>query len=184
MFDIILYEQTPKIPAMKNPETFGKENKPFLDKYMEYITNHPNALGLAANQVKHGTERIMKRFAAIKTTHGWVLAIDPKIIATDGGTFLANEGCLTWPNRTIAAKRYPAITVTYYDMDGEHQGRNVTDVLESQIWQHEINHLNGVEEKIVDGNFFTLRNAKPKIGRNDPCPCESGKKYKKCCINK
>ena len=24
----------------------------------------------------------------------------------------------------------------------------------------------------------------PKIGRNDPCPCGSGKKYKKCCIDK
>ena len=23
-----------------------------------------------------------------------------------------------------------------------------------------------------------------KYGRNDPCPCGSGKKYKKCCINK
>lgn len=23
----------------------------------------------------------------------------------------------------------------------------------------------------------------PKIGRNDPCPCGSGKKYKKCCQN-
>lgn len=23
-----------------------------------------------------------------------------------------------------------------------------------------------------------------KIGRNDPCPCDSGKKYKKCCLNK
>jgi len=23
--------------------------------------------------------------------------------------------------------------------------------------------------------------SKPKIGRNDPCPCGSGKKYKKCC---
>ena len=23
----------------------------------------------------------------------------------------------------------------------------------------------------------------PKIGRNDPCPCGSGKKFKKCCIN-
>ena len=23
---------------------------------------------------------------------------------------------------------------------------------------------------------------KPKIGRNDPCPCGSGKKYKKCCL--
>ena len=21
----------------------------------------------------------------------------------------------------------------------------------------------------------------PKVGRNDPCPCGSGKKYKKCC---
>jgi hypothetical protein len=26
--------------------------------------------------------------------------------------------------------------------------------------------------------------AKPKIGRNDPCPCGSGKKYKKCCLPK
>jgi uncharacterized protein YecA (UPF0149 family) len=25
---------------------------------------------------------------------------------------------------------------------------------------------------------------KPKIGRNDLCPCKSGKKYKNCCINK
>jgi hypothetical protein len=24
---------------------------------------------------------------------------------------------------------------------------------------------------------------KAKIGRNDPCPCGSGKKYKKCCLN-
>ena len=24
----------------------------------------------------------------------------------------------------------------------------------------------------------------PKIGRNDPCPCGSGKKYKKCCAGK
>jgi len=24
--------------------------------------------------------------------------------------------------------------------------------------------------------------AGPKVGRNDPCPCGSGKKYKKCCL--
>ncbi|MCI5179891.1 MAG: hypothetical protein D3915_10820 [Candidatus Electrothrix sp. AU1_5] len=23
-----------------------------------------------------------------------------------------------------------------------------------------------------------------KIGRNEPCPCGSRKKYKKCCLNK
>jgi hypothetical protein len=27
----------------------------------------------------------------------------------------------------------------------------------------------------------TVRLEGPKIGRNDPCPCGSGKKYKKCC---
>ncbi len=27
----------------------------------------------------------------------------------------------------------------------------------------------------------TVRNEGPKIGRNDPCPCGSGKKYKNCC---
>jgi len=26
-----------------------------------------------------------------------------------------------------------------------------------------------------------MRRNKPKVGRNDPCPCGSGKKYKKCC---
>jgi hypothetical protein len=27
----------------------------------------------------------------------------------------------------------------------------------------------------------TFRRAEPHVGRNDPCPCGSGKKYKKCC---
>jgi len=26
-----------------------------------------------------------------------------------------------------------------------------------------------------------IRNVGPRVGRNDPCPCGSGKKYKKCC---
>jgi uncharacterized protein YecA (UPF0149 family) len=28
----------------------------------------------------------------------------------------------------------------------------------------------------------TYQRAAPKIGRNDACPCGSGKKYKKCCL--
>lgn len=27
----------------------------------------------------------------------------------------------------------------------------------------------------------SVRRDAPKVGRNDPCPCGSGKKYKKCC---
>ena len=32
----------------------------------------------------------------------------------------------------------------------------------------------------VEGHV-TYRRENPKVGRNDPCPCGSGKKYKKCC---
>jgi len=30
----------------------------------------------------------------------------------------------------------------------------------------------------------TVRRDHPKVGRNDPCPCGSGKKYKNCCMQK
>jgi preprotein translocase subunit SecA len=31
-----------------------------------------------------------------------------------------------------------------------------------------------------DAQIKTVRHDQPKVGRNDPCPCGSGKKYKKC----
>jgi preprotein translocase subunit SecA len=35
-----------------------------------------------------------------------------------------------------------------------------------------------------DGSFSEQAKSKHKVGDNDPCPCGSGKKYKKCCKNK
>jgi len=29
-----------------------------------------------------------------------------------------------------------------------------------------------------------IKSSAPKVGRNDPCPCGSGKKYKHCCLGK
>jgi uncharacterized protein YecA (UPF0149 family) len=31
------------------------------------------------------------------------------------------------------------------------------------------------------GTTATFRRSMPKIGRNEPCPCGSGKKFKHCC---
>lgn len=36
-------------------------------------------------------------------------------------------------------------------------------------------------EHEIQGNTPLLKSAEMKIGRNDPCLCGSGKKYKKCC---
>ena len=35
-----------------------------------------------------------------------------------------------------------------------------------------------------DGKGVTVRRDGKKVGRNDPCPCGSGRKYKKCCLPK
>jgi uncharacterized protein YecA (UPF0149 family) len=32
------------------------------------------------------------------------------------------------------------------------------------------------------GMTYTAVREKPKAGRNDPCPCGTGIKYKKCCL--
>jgi uncharacterized protein len=40
-------------------------------------------------------------------------------------------------------------------------------------------------QRMVENQLFgkttTVRRLRPKIGRNDPCPCGSGKKFKQCC---
>jgi hypothetical protein len=30
----------------------------------------------------------------------------------------------------------------------------------------------------------TIRRSEGKVGRNEPCPCRSGRKFKECCLNK
>jgi len=38
-------------------------------------------------------------------------------------------------------------------------------------------------EKLIDGTKLRMSTVRsePSIGRNEPCPCGSGKKFKKCC---
>ncbi len=36
-------------------------------------------------------------------------------------------------------------------------------------------------QKTLPRKGFTYIRKEKKIGRNEPCKCESGKKYKKCC---
>lgn len=52
--------------------------------------------------------------------------------------------------------------------------------------QHEISSFKRVDKKwfFVDSESVPIKQFKrdsPRIGRNDPCTCGSGKKYKKCC---
>jgi uncharacterized protein YecA (UPF0149 family) len=38
------------------------------------------------------------------------------------------------------------------------------------------------KDRIETMNILQPVRVKTKVGRNHPCPCNSGKKYKNCCI--
>jgi len=44
--------------------------------------------------------------------------------------------------------------------------------------------LPGEDEAPLPPPVEPIKNAKSEPGRNDPCPCGSGKKFKQCCMKK
>lgn len=61
----------------------------------------------------------------------------------------------------------------------------VAKIFEKHGWQYTIELDRKKPEDIADLeillNWPQPREAEKKIGRNEPCPCGSGIKYKKCC---
>jgi len=67
----------------------------------------------------------------------------------------------------------------------EERLKEVASILEEKGWNYTIRLEPDEPEDITDLEIL-LKPQEPKIaenklGRNEPCPCGSGKKYKKCC---
>lgn len=185
-FRIIDSEQTPIVPPI------NMDIKEYLEKYKKelecfhlFAMSQDRAVGLAANQCSMAGDRFMHRVFSILNIRAqtWRLIIDPTIDEYLGAKELKSEGCLTWgAEKKILADRYQGIKVSYYTSTGERITGELYKGYDAQIWQHEVNHLNGIEEKVVPKDEVKLPKMQD-IGRNDICPyCDSGKKYKKCCI--
>jgi len=60
--------------------------------------------------------------------------------------------------------------------------RAATELQKRQKQRQQDVTLQGSFDPTAGGDFSvsTVRSSGPKVGRNDPCPCGSGKKYKKC----
>lgn len=61
-----------------------------------------------------------------------------------------------------------------------------TDKENKDYLHHEISTFKKIEDQwfYEDGQIVgtgPIKRVSPKVGRNEPCPCGSGKKFKKCC---
>ncbi len=76
----------------------------------------------------------------------------------------------------------PAVKQRFIDIAKrmEQDGVDFKSIRAMKKWMEahkaEFQNPNGEVQKVQ-----TVVHQGPKIGRNDPCPCGSGKKYKKCC---
>ena len=131
--------------------------------------------GLVANQIG-----VNKRVAFIRYAGKDYRLLNTKIVETGPTTIIYNEGCLSLPGKTINTERYHTITIED-EILGRMQLTMAKDGLLPAIFQHEVDHMNG--KTIFDRKRQPIRRNGQKIGRNQPCSCGSGKKYKKCCLN-
>ena len=187
-----------------------KENNPLINKPLrkvsvdegmeiakelfDILNKRQDGIGLAANQVG-----IDAQVAVVNVREPLVL-INPQYEEL-GNEIQYYEGCLSFQGKGVNTKRYDSVVIKteqdesswYFSgaanpIDGkgswEKQERNKNDaemrLLETICIQHEIDHLNGLT--IMDRKVVTTITKEKNIGRNDPCFCGSGKKYKKCCL--
>ena len=77
-------------------------------------------------------------------------------------------------------------TVVKLDIDLEKLYYNMVDCKAEWLyslpqWDNLLSEERRKELYKEQKNSGTIHNANRKVGRNDPCPCGSGKKYKQCC---
>ncbi|NLW84538.1 MAG: hypothetical protein GXY41_09090 [Phycisphaerae bacterium] len=60
---------------------------------------------------------------------------------------------------------------------------NVSQTQKQEVSQFEMSQRQRAAATAPQGEqkVKQIKLDQPKVGRNDPCPCGSGKKYKKCC---
>lgn len=157
-------------------------------------------IGLAACQVG-----VPLRLIVVSNGSVILRLANPEIKEKEGEREV-EEGCLSLPMLSVKVKRPKKVLVEAIDVESGSKVLVEATGIDAACMLHEIDHLDGVlildkvssvkrdiyERKlrkrlkdIKRGHVHEGKTVREeKVGRNDPCPCESGKKYKKCCGGK
>ena len=184
------------LKKVSQPVDSVKEALSIIEKIKEPLENEKNSIGLAAIQIG-----INKKISVLKkeffSKKEYFYLINPKIIETNEKFLFFNEGCLSFPGQFFNTYRYKHFIIEndringdqfekeqlyfYYSIDKNEATFGTDNPIVSIAIQHEIDHFEGkVITEYCEKNV-PIKKDKEKIGRNDPCPCGSGKKFKKCC---
>ena len=81
----------------------------------------------------------------------------------------------------LGTEKNPAVV----NVQSEKRVKAIKKIFEKNGWNYKIELEPDKPENITDldilQNPIKTKIAEKRVGRNDPCSCGSGKKYKKCC---
>jgi len=105
--------------------------------------------------------------------------INPKIVKRSPETVRHNEMCFSLGKKD----EYTVIRHEEITIEDDLNGTIVLRGFPAYVAQHEIQHLSGetIKSKGVSTKPKPIKREIERVGRNDPCTCQSGRKYKKCC---
>jgi peptide deformylase len=115
---------------------------------------------IAAPQI--GVDR---RFIALDLGEGPFVVADPEITARSIDTFTLWDDCLSFPELLVKVRRHERISLRYTDESGERRVWEDLDRAESELLQHEIDHLDGVlaVDRVVTPGAFVMRSVYERL---------------------
>lgn len=156
----------------KSEETTIDECEKLWPMMRQVLDERQESLAVAAIQIDYPL-----RASLIRWDDQEVKVVNPTIVEKSDYMVKVNgERCLSFPGESVNTARHSWVVVKD-DVNGQKKYEGMMSV----ILQHEIDHMDGLtifDRKLPE----PFRNENKKIGRNAPCPCGSGKKYKKCCL--
>lgn len=146
-----------------------------LEKELEHTNRIGRpGIGLAAPQIG-----IAKNIAIVRLPKINLNLVNAKLVQGYDPAVFTEEGCLSFPGRIENTIRFQEVHIVNNLVEPH---SFIASGLVAVVCQHELDHLNST--LFMDRAAPRPRpvvNVTAKVGPNEPCPCGSGRKYKKCC---
>jgi peptide deformylase len=146
------YFGDPLLRGKAKPVPLSEIKKPLFQKLIKrmfFTMREVGGVGLAAPQIglplqlaviKIGKTPTRKNLTALPP----IVLINPKIESHSKAELQDWEGCLSLPAVRGIVPRYKQIVVSYYDETGKKQRKTIDKFFVARVFQHEIDHLNGL----------------------------------------
>ena len=154
---------------------FDVQNQPVQHVWDEYLAKEKT---LYENILKNKTARI----------EGTVKELAEKWNFTLPQTFAFFDGIHECVDNLQPLEEIVETTAIAFDIEFDRLYKQMVEYKADALY--ELKEWENIFTKEEQRNLFaeqkrshTVVRNEAKVGRNDPCPCASGKKYKKCCAN-